>query len=71
MSYLRYLCLFAFSGIQHIALCFCFVILRLGYRRLPVSLNCPFLFSPSVFFVYLKRIGAVMVECRWCNGRMW
>ena len=24
MSYLRYLCLFAHSGVQHIVLCFCF-----------------------------------------------
>jgi hypothetical protein len=42
MSYLRYLCLFAHSGVQHI-LCFCFVSLRL------VSLDCPFLIAPSVF----------------------
>ena len=29
MFYLRYLCLFTYSGVQHITLCFCFVILRL------------------------------------------
>ena len=28
MSYLRYLCLFAFSGVQYIVLCFCFVFLH-------------------------------------------
>ena len=44
MSYLRYLCLFAHSGVQHI-LCFCFVFLRLVYPMLPVSL----LIAPSVF----------------------
>ena len=27
MSYLRYLCLFVFSGVQYIVLCFCFVFL--------------------------------------------
>ena len=47
MSYLRYLCLFVYSGVQHI-LCFKFFIL------LPVSLDCPFLIALSVFSkVYL------------------
>ena len=41
MSYLRYLCLFPYSGVHHV-LCFCFVCLRLAYPMLPVSLNCPF-----------------------------
>ena len=54
MSYLRYLCLYAYSGVQHIlfcVLCFCFVFLRLV---LPVSLDCPFLIVPSLFSnVYL------------------
>ena len=48
MSYLRYLCLFAHSGVQHM-LCFSFVILRLVYYMLPVSLDFPFLMAPSVF----------------------
>jgi hypothetical protein len=30
-------------------LCFCFVVLRLVYPILPVSLDCPLLISPSVF----------------------
>jgi hypothetical protein len=30
-------------------LCFCFVFLCLVYHVLPVSLDCPFLFVPSVF----------------------
>ena len=38
MRDLRYLCLFAHSGVQHI-LCF---YLRLVYPLLPVSLDCPF-----------------------------
>ena len=40
MSYLRYLCLFTYSVVQHI-LCCVFVLL-------PVSLDCPFLMAPSV-----------------------
>jgi len=49
MSYLRYLCLFAYSGIQHILFCvfffvFCLLVfvLCLMYPMLPVSLDCPF-----------------------------
>jgi hypothetical protein len=65
MSYLRYLCLFAYSGVQHILCyvflrlvcpmlpvsldCFCYVFLRLVYPMFPVSLDCPFLFATSVF----------------------
>ena len=60
MSYLRYLCLFAYSGVQHIMSCvfFIFVLctlccqflffLRLGYPMLPDSLDCPFLIDPWV-----------------------
>ena len=56
MSYLRYLCLFTFSGVQHILCCvFVFVFLHLVYAMLPVSLDYPFLIAPSVFSnVYLK-----------------
>ena len=43
MSYLRYLCLFAYSGV-HIVLCFCFVFLCLVYPMLPVSLCCVLFF---------------------------
>jgi hypothetical protein len=39
MSYLHYLCLFAYSGVQHILCCvMCCVFLRLVYPMLPVSL---------------------------------
>jgi hypothetical protein len=37
MSNLRYLCLFAHSGVQHILCCFCFVCLL--HHMLPVSLK--------------------------------
>jgi len=50
MLYLRYLCLFSHSGVQHI-LCFCFVFRRLVYPMLPVSLDYPSLIAPSVFFI--------------------
>ena len=46
MFYLRYLCLFAYSGVQHILCC---VFLRLVYPMLPVSLDSPFLIAPTVF----------------------
>ena len=51
LSYLYYLCLFSHSAVQHILSC---VFLRLVYPLLPVSLDCPFLITPSVFYnVYL------------------
>ena len=52
MSNLPYLCLFTHSGVQHIlcfVMCFCFIFLRLVYLVLPVSLDYPFLITPSVF----------------------
>ena len=45
MSCLRYLCLLAYSGVQHI-LCSCFDFLRLLYHMLSVSLDCPCLTAP-------------------------
>ena len=49
MSYLRYLCLFAYSGVQHI-LCSVFaVFLRLVYPMLPFSVDYPFLIAPLIF----------------------
>jgi hypothetical protein len=57
MSYLHYLFLFVYSGVQHIL---CFVFLRLVYPILPVSLDYPFLISPSVFSnVYLIRFTCI------------
>jgi hypothetical protein len=46
MSYLRYLHFFAYSGVQHILCC---VFLRLLYPMLPVSVDCSFLITLSVF----------------------
>ena len=54
MSYLRYLCLVANSGVQHILHSVCFVFLRLVYPMLPFSLYWPFLIAHFVFSnVYL------------------
>jgi len=37
-------------------LCFCFVFLRLVYSMLPISLDVPFLITPSVFSnVYAEK----------------
>ena len=48
MSYLRYLCLLVYSGVQHI-LCCVFVLFFFDLSLLPVSLDSPFLIAPSVF----------------------
>ena len=59
MSYIRCLCLLAYSGVHHIliVLCFCFVFLRFVYTMLPVSLDCQFLIASSVLSkVYLPLI---------------
>jgi hypothetical protein len=45
MSYLRYLCLLAYSGVQHILHCV-FVCLHLVYPMLPVFLDCLFFDCP-------------------------
>ena len=53
MSYLRDMCLFAYSGVQRI-LYFCIAFLRLVRPMLPISLDCPFFIDPSIFSnVYL------------------
>jgi hypothetical protein len=56
MSYLCYLCVLTYSGVQHI-LCFvglCFVFLRLVCPILLGFLDCPLLIVPSLFSnVYL------------------
>jgi hypothetical protein len=61
MSNLRYLCLFAYSGVQHILCCvFYFVCLHLVYPMSPVSLDCPFLIATFGFSnVYLDLRGTV------------
>ena len=48
MSYLRYLCLFAHSGVRLILCCVLFFFVLL-LSMLPVSLDCPFLIAHLVF----------------------
>jgi hypothetical protein len=60
MFYVRYLCLFTYSDVQHIGLCL-FVLfvfdLCIVYSILSVSLDVPFVIAPSVFSnVYLLNI---------------
>ena len=63
MSYLCYLCLFAYSDVQDILCC----LLRLVYPMLPVSLDYSFLIAPSVFSnVYLS-----CVLCTLCYQFLW
>jgi len=68
MSYLRYMCLFAYSVWcpTRIVLCFRFVYFRLVYPMLPVSLDCSFLIAPTIFsnvyfirFFVLPRVSEV------------
>jgi hypothetical protein len=57
---LRYLCVFTYSGVQHIpVLCCVFVLLvfDLVHHIMPVSLDCRFVIAPSVF-------------SNMCNGQM-
>jgi len=60
MSYLHYLCLFRYSGVQHI-LCCVFVVVF--FVLLPVSLDCPCLIVPSVFSnVYIANDIALSIN---------
>ena len=52
VHYLRYLNLFAHSGVQNI-LCCRFVLFF--FVLLPVSLDCPFLMAPSVFLTFIEN----------------
>jgi hypothetical protein len=62
MSYLHYLCLFAYSGVQHILCLVFFGFLRLVYPMLPVFLDCPFMIAPTVFFNVYLLIGMAGLE---------
>jgi hypothetical protein len=66
MSYLRYLCLFAYGCVQPILCCF---FRRPVYPMLPDSLDCPFLISPSLlpnvyltsFFLYCIKYAVYKI----------
>ena len=55
------LCLFACNGVQHLLRCV--FVLHLVCPVLPISLDCPFFFAPSVFSnVYLLHLIEYMVD---------
>jgi hypothetical protein len=58
ISYLRYLCLFVYSGVQHI-LCCVFVFLRLVYPILPVTMGC-------FCFVFLRLVYPILPVTMGC-----
>ena len=70
MSCLRYLCVYVYSGVQHILLCFCFVFLRLVYPMLSVSLHCPFdiALRYSLTFIYIK---IALFKCKMCDLQLY
>jgi hypothetical protein len=66
MCYLCYFCLLVYGSVQHIVLCFCFVFLCLVCPMLPVSLDCSFLITPSVFSnVYLVLNCILLILSEW------
>jgi hypothetical protein len=69
-AYLRYVCLFAQSGVQHIMCCvfiMCVFVLCLVYSMLPSSLDCPFFITPSVFSnVYLRCMDVKRCSVHLC-----
>ena len=68
MSYVRLLCLFEYSGVQHILCCvlvlFCFLFLRLVYPMLPASLDFPYLIATSVF----SNVYFILLKYRYLNS---
>jgi hypothetical protein len=66
MSYLRYLCLFAYSRIQHI-LCCVFVLFFVDL--LSVSVDCPFLIALSVLSNFYLTVS-VRTSCMNLNTIM-
>ena len=49
MSFVRYLCLSEYSGVQHIVCCIFVLYVFVLCPMLPISLDCPFLIALSVF----------------------
>jgi hypothetical protein len=64
MSYLRCLCLFVYSGVQHVLCFFLFFFLRLVYPMFSVSLVCPFFISLrySLTFIWYILLTAVKIN---------
>jgi hypothetical protein len=58
MSCLCYLCLFAYSGVQHI-LCYVFAIVFHVYPMFPVFPDCPSLIALSLF----SNVSLLQMRC--------
>ena len=57
ISYLHYLSLLTYSGVQHISCVFVVFVLCHVCPLLPVSVDCPFLITPSIFInIYLYHL---------------
>ena len=73
MSYLRYLCLLAYSGVQHI-LCCVFVFLFLSSSCVPYVASfsgCSFLIAPSVLYnVYLLSRCETFIMAKLKSSRL-
>ena len=63
VSYLRWLCLVAHNGVQHILYCV-FVCLRPEYPVLPVSPDCLFLIASSVFSNICLSLNWIVRQAR-------
>ena len=59
MSYLRYLCLFAYSGVQHILCC---VFVLFFFVSGLFIFDCPFGILYYFFYVFVQETVTVLVE---------
>ena len=69
MFYLRYLCLLAYSGVQHILCC---VFLRHVFSMLPVSLvlfDCPFGIISHLLKTFLQTFTVATMTARYVTNR--
>ena len=65
MSYLRYLCLFAYSGVQHILCCVLIFFVKIFHRMLPVSLSIfDFPFGILLTFIVECTIFKTVNKCK-------
>ena len=68
MSYLRYLCLLAHGGVQHIVRC---VLLCLVHPMLPVSLDCLRPVSCAPYVTSFSGLSSSCVLCTLCYQFLW
>ena len=73
MSYLRYLCLFAYSGVQHILRCVLFNLSSSCASNVASFYGLSVLIAPSVFYnVYIFIYVCVFIYyCYCCSTGIW